>query len=291
MFHRLMVGHSQGQRAVRLRVAELTDLWLADLECRVSRGSFLAWRRLARCWVKMLGRLVASEIKPFQAQAWLDGQTTWGMSTKGMAIRSIKGCFLWAVRMGYLDRQPLDAMRAPKPIRRPPATEAMIGAFLATCTEPAVRDYATVALETGARPGELFSITAAGLGGTARAASVTGKTGKRTIPLSGRSWAVLAALAKRYPEGALLRGPNGRPWSRGTLAWWFRRVGAAAGVKVVPYHLRGVFATRSLRVNGEVVTAKLMGHKGLAMLAAHYEGLDQADLKATVEKVSRARRA
>ena len=274
----------------RIRVAELTQLWLTDLKSRSRELTWVSARQFARVWVKRLGTMQARELKPYHVTAWLDGHKSWGVSTRSIAVRAMKNCFRWGVGQGYLDRHPLESLRAPRAPRREALSETDLAAWLSCVTFPAVRDFVAVALETGARPGELRSITAKSLSGSSRVAIVEGKTGKRTISLSDRSWAILGRLAKQWPDGPLLRSPLGRPWTIPTLSDHFGRVSRASGVHVVPYHLRGVFATRSLRVNGEILTAKLLGHKDLSMLLSNYEGLDSEDLRAAVNRVTKKRR-
>lgn len=288
LFHRLMIGKTP-DRSPRLRLAEITDLWLDSCEKRLAAASFATCKTYGQKWCKTLGRHVAADLKPYHVTAWMDGQATWSNNTRSLVLVTIRACLRWAVAEGYLERSPLDGMRAAGITRRAPASEEAVKRWLAACDEPALRDFATLALETGCRPGELTSLEARHVALEARHAIVVGKTGKRTVPLSVAAVGILARLAKNSPIGPILRSPAGKPWTRHTLAYWFARVSDRAGVKIVPYHLRGVFATRSLRVNGEILTAKILGHRSLTMLHNHYEGLNEDDLRAAVDRVSKKR--
>lgn len=292
MFHRLMAGAVNGEtKHRRYRVAELTDLWLDAVEAAASKETFVRRKAMAARWVKAIGRTPAEDLRPYHVHDWLASQAGWGPATRSLAIQAIKGCCNWSVERGYLDVNPLVRLRAPEIARREAVTEAAVAKWLSHCTEPAVIEYVTIALDTGCRPGELASLTAAGIDHATHAATVTGKTGKRPVALSDAAYRALAALATVRPDGPLLRTPKGKRWDRHSLCWWFGRVSEAAGVHIVPYHLRGVFATRSLRANGDVVTAKLLGHKDLTMLARHYEGLEETDLREAANRVSQGKRA
>lgn len=284
-FYRLMAGQGR-EPARRIRLGGLTELWLAAKRESVALGTFATWQATAQRWCRSIGRIVACDLKPYHVQGWLDSETTWGKSTKSLAISRIKGCLTWAVDQGHLEKHPLSRLRATKIARREPATEADVAAFLAACRCEATRQFSVVALETGCRPGELASLAAAQVDLAGRRATVVGKTGRRTVPLSDAACAILGPLAARRPDGPLLRSPQGRRWTRTTLCLRFKLVNKEAGTKLVPYHFRGVFATRSLRVNGDIVTARLLGHTSLAMLAAHYEGLDQDDLREAMDRIS-----
>lgn len=283
-FYRLMLG-SPSAPSCRIRVAELTDLWLEMSMASNAHETYLTRLRIGQRWCEAFGRHVASELRPYHVTAWLDRQTTWAKSTRSLATSTLKQCFRWGRAQGHLDNSPLDLMRAGKIGRRKPATEDDLARWLEACDEPAVLDYTRVAVDTGARPGELASMTAAGLDHAGRGARATGKMGGRLILVPDRSWVILEALAGRHPAGPLLRSPRGRRWNRHSLQFWFARISDRAGVKLVPYHLRSLFATQSLRANGEIVTAKLLGHKGLEMLHGHYAEPTAADLRAALGRI------
>lgn len=274
-------------------VAELTQLWLNDIKENRAAATWETSRQYARIWCKRFGRMRAAQLRPLHVTAWLTTETTWGKNTRSIAARSLRACFWWGVDQGFLDANPLARLRVPKPERRPPVGEAVLAKWMESIEAPALRLWVDVALATGCRPGEMASMKAEGLIGEAgcipRGVRLVGKEGERVISLSEAVAKQLAVLAKQHPSGPILRSPTGQPWNRFSLAWHFRETSKRSGVSVVPYHLRGVFATRSLRVNGEIVTAKLLGHKSLAMIAAHYEGLDMDDLRAAAERVNTPR--
>ena len=281
-FYRLMLGSPASPRP-RLKVAELTDLWLEAAEC--ARSTYLVRQRFGQQWCNAFGRLHATELRPYHVSAWLARHASWARSTRSLATSTIKQCFRWGRVQGHLESSPLDLLKVGKIGRRKPATEEDLVRWLAACDEPAVRDYTLVAIDTGGRPGELASMTASGLDRTGRGARVFGKMGERLILVPDRAWKILEDLAVQRPDGPLLRSPRGCAWNRHSLHFWFARISERAGVKLVPYHLRSLFATQSLRVNGEIVTAKLLGHRGLEMLADHYADPTAADLRAAIGRI------
>lgn len=282
-FARLVLG--RGGAVPRVTVAELTQLWLDGLKSTRRELTWKSARQFARVWCKKFGRTRASELRPLHVTAWLEAEKTWGKSTRAIATRAIKSCFAWGLDQGYLETHPIQRLRAPQTQRRAPISEEHLATWTAAIRCPELRAWVEVSLATGCRPGELAGADAASVAQDGRSVAVSGKTGKRTVPLGIATSKLLGTLKRKHPSGPLLRSPMGRAWNRFSLAWHFREVSKRAGVDVVPYHLRGVFATRSLRVNGEILTAKLLGHKSLTSLHGHYEGLDIDDLRAAVEKV------
>lgn len=275
-----------GKAVPKLDVASLTQLWLNDLKANRKEFTWKSAKQFGRLWCKKFGRLQAADIRPHHVMGWLDGRKSWGTATRSVAIRAVRACVSWGHERGYLDSHPLSRLKAPKTPRRKPITEADLAKWLACVESPQVRTWVDVSLATGARPGELSALEARHVSEDRSRAVVSGKMGERPIVFPASLRGVLDALIEAHPEGALLRSPMGRRWNTPSLTWHFRRASEKSGVDVVPYHLRHIFATRSLRVNGEIITAKLLGHRGLGMLLAHYESLESDDLRAAVDRIS-----
>ncbi len=275
-----------GKRPPRLDVASLTQLWLNDLKANRREQTWASAKQFARYWCKVFGRMQSADIRPHHVLSWLDRRDSWGTATRSVAIRAVRACLSWGHERGYLDSHPLSRLKAPKTPRRKAITEADLARWLACVESPQVRLWVDVSLATGCRPGELFGLEARHIVEDRSRADASGKMGGRPIFFPVALTGLLEALMAKHPDGPLLRSPMGRRWNTASLTWHFRRASERSGVEVVPYHLRHVFATRSLRVNGEVITAKLMGHKSLTMLHAHYESLEADDLRAAVERIS-----
>ncbi len=269
----------------KLTCAELADLWLDTKKATQSERTWYMRRWTLQSWCDHAGKIRASEIKPYHVTGWLDAHPGWGANMRSTSARVLKTAMNWAVGEGYLEVSPLAKLRCANISRSPGVAEADLVRWLAEIRDPALRDWVDVALDTGCRPGEQLGIRASDVRG--KVVTVRGKSGTRPAYLTDRSAAILARLAESRPHGPILRTPSKhRPWTAWTLGQWFEGVSERSGVKVVPKSLRKVFATRSLRVNGEVITARLLGHKGLGMLAAHYASPEESDLISAVSRVA-----
>lgn len=284
-FARLILGKSPATH--KLTVAEVADLWLDATKTTTSAKSWRMRQWTLQKWIDHSGKVRASDLKPYHVTAWLDSRPSWSANMRALSGRVVKTCVNWAVLQGYLDANPLARFKAGKVGRSPGVTEEDLAKWLACVEHPALMDWIEVALGTGCRPGEVSSLMASGVSLEARTATVKGKTGKRTIWFGDRVAAILGRLMELHPDGALLRTPVRRvAWDQRMISKWFQKPSERSGVSIQPKTLRKVFATRSLRINGEVITARLLGHKGLGMVAEHYYTPEDSDLRAAAEKAS-----
>ena len=286
-FHRLMAQRPRFGPHVpkNLTIAELGELWLTARDGQVKPSTFGRYLMYTQAFKDFYPRLRAEDLQPYHVEQWLQAHA-WNSSTRNLATTIVKMILKWGKDQGYLATNPIASVKTPPMLRRAPVTAADMDKFLAHVRCPEFRDYLELALETGCRPGELRTLDASRIDQDARRAIVTGKRGERTIFLSDRACAILARLVKRWPEGPVLRNTWGRPWLDRTLIDHCRRINAKAGTKIVPYHTRGVFATRVVRKVDSLIAAKLLGHTDPRMLAKHYEGLEDADLLDAVNRVS-----
>ena len=89
------------------------------------------------------------------------------------------------------------------------------------------------------------------------------KKGKRrVIYMTDGLASVLKRLATERPEGPLFRTRTGRPWGKGTVLKWMRKVETALGIpRLNPYAWRHTFITESLiKGIGAEVVAELVGN-------------------------------
>lgn len=285
----------------RMSVDDLVDEYLkasATEVAETTQGNY-AW--YLQQWVDFAGDRIAADLKPLDLTAWcktksgrtkIDPETKeivsirdWNAGTRRAAIEIVRRWSRWCVSQGYLARDPLAGAKLPRIKPRDAAAAGAIDAFLSKITSPALRDIATVLLDTGARPGEIRTLTAGQIDWVASSAVVRGKMGGRVISLTERSRTILLAATKRYAEGPLLRTRHGNPWESSTLNREYREICERAGVKVVPYHARHDLYRRASKagVDGVIIAAQL-GHKNLRMLVSTYAHVQADQTKEAVEK-------
>jgi integrase len=189
--------------------------------------------------------------------------------------------------MGHLDRHVLEDTPRPKQLVREAAPPEEIDQLLAAIPDQQLRDIATVIFDSGARPGEIRTLTAAQINWEGRSAVVTGKRGPRIISLTERSIAILERCAITVKDGPLLLNMEGRPWSKTMLPKRVGRLCKKLGIHVTPYHLRHDLYRRASKAGvPDLHIAKQLGHADLKMLAAHYAHVDTTQTRDAVDKAS-----
>ncbi len=149
------------------------------------------------------------------------------------------------------------------------------------------RDFATVLLDCGCRPGELRTLEADRIDWDRSSAIVQGKTGWRPISLTARSLDVLRRWAEKYPTGPVLRNSRGTPWTAAAVQHQFRRCSIRAGHRVIPYQARHDYWSRAHKAGvSDLVIAKQLGHRDLKMLVDVYAHVDMDMTRDAVERAA-----
>lgn len=153
----------------------------------------------------------------------------------------------------------------------------------------ALRDLIEAVIVTGCRAGELTSMTRGAFDDRTKAASFTGKTGSRTVPLSPDAVKLFKRLAEgKQPGELLLTRDDGQPWKHSD---WDELVRDAAKAAKLPegvclYTLRHSWITTALQ--GGLATldvARLVG-TSVMMIEKHYGHLVASAARARLAKVA-----
>src|SRR5262249_38889939 len=152
---------------------------------------------------------------------WLD-EHEWGQKTRLGAITAVKRAFRWARKQGIVETDPLEDLERPPDLRpeRVMKPDQVLAPIAPYPQGDPVRDLLVALRKTGARPGELADLTAAGVDAEAGTWTVKNKTRRktreptRTIYLTGAMVALGRRLVAAYPEGPIFRNAGGRPWTR-----------------------------------------------------------------------------
>ncbi|HXY38144.1 MAG TPA: site-specific tyrosine recombinase XerD [Vicinamibacteria bacterium] len=269
--------------------AEPLKAWLDHL--RVERGlaetTLVAYahdlRRLAEHAAeegRELLELGQSEIADF-----VGGLRTRGLSPRSQArqVHAMRGFFRFAVREGFLQRDPMENLQPPRAFRPLPRllTPAQVEALLAApqvATPVGLRDRAIleVMYATGLRASELTGLRTANVDMELGLVRVFGKGRKeRLVPLGrqARRWirGYLARARRRLSRGRelpqLFLSERGRPLSAMGLWGLVRRHGVRAGVARVltPHVLRHSFASHLLEHGADLRALQAMlGHADIS---------------------------
>lgn len=151
-----------------------------------------------------------------------------------------------------------------------------------------LRTLITALFLTGARPGEIANARLADFDKKAGTMLLSGKTGRRLVPLSSRAIKFFKeATAHRIGDQPLLVREDGTPW---TKDWWkklLKAAVAAAGLpdEIVLYHIRHA-AISEMIAHGmdSAIVAKLAG-TSTAMIDKHYGHLRMDKTRAMLDAV------
>lgn len=296
-FHKLMVEGTAPASRADLSVNALAELFVAAIVGSVEPITHAGYVRRIQSFISLYGNAKATDIRPYHVAAWLDKHPTWNDSTRSGYVTAIKRLYSWAVKMGYLDANPI------KGVEKPPMgnkeiilTPEQAERVLAEAWYPALRDVLLAIAESGCRPNEVFTLKADGVDVEAGTWTVVNKTRRKTkeptrkVILTARLIEVSRRLAAEHPEGTIFRNSRGRPWTVNALACAFDEIRKRLGYghEVTPYSLRHRFVTDALVAGVPVATvATLVGHRGTAMVMRHYSHLDKehAHLKEAIGKI------
>jgi integrase len=285
-FHRMMAdGGEPPAPHAALTFRQLVEDYLADLEKRATERTVY----VARCYLKPIlvgcGDLAARQLRKHHVEAAVRKHGRWNATTENHVKARVVAVFNWAVNQELLASNPVKGLKKPKARSR--GTQALLdGEEHAKLLESApgyLRDVLVALHDTGARPCEVLSVTAAEffpeLGvwvlETHKTAHETGKA--RIVYLTPRLVEVCRELAARHPEGPLFRRRSGKPFPPAYyLARLVRQLRRKLGLRetITPYGLRHSFATDALAAGvPDAQVAELLGHSGTAMLHKHYSHL------------------
>ncbi len=295
-YHRLMASG-----AARLpgapHVATVCDLFLDFSQKHHAAHTYEGYRAFLQDFCETYGTLLGSDLKPLHVTRWLDAHPGWKGSRRN-AVVAVKRAFNWADAEGLLQPNPVKAVKKPPQRRRDRVLTAGERAeILAAIPDRHFREFVFALLETGARPGEVRTVTAADvnleLGVWTLAEHKTAKkTGRpRVVYLTPAMVELSRRLVGQYPDGPLFRGPRSkRGFTRNGVRCRFRNLRARlphlAGV--ISYTMRHSYATQAL-VNGVGVAqvAELLGHVDTGMVMQHYAHL-AADVRHMRDAAMRA---
>jgi integrase len=234
-------------------------------------------------WLKATNRreLRVNQLKQFHIDRWLASQPDWEAGSQRIAINVVVRALNWAVKKGYISRNPIKGIERPQARSR--GDECLISEeehkkLLAACDRECWRHILIALRHTGGRPGEIALVTAAEFN-EAEAIwelddhKMESKGLERVIALTPTLVALSKKLAAKYPTGPLFRNSLGNPWTDVTIAKLVRRLRKKAGLgsHVIPYAYRHTFATDQLeKGTPDAHVAALLGHQSTNMIYKHY---------------------
>jgi integrase len=218
------------------------------------------------------------DLRPFHVHQWADSHKAWGPSCKRGAITAIQRAFLWAEKLGHIEKSPIRYIEKPKPKRREnPLSQKDFDALIAEVNDQPFKDLLQFCWETGCRPQEVRHIEARHFNAKRSTIELPpdeakGKKRWRIIYLTETAVAIVKRLAKFRPHGKLFRNTEGNPWKNYAIVNRFSNLKEKLGRQFALYDLRHSFATRLLAKGSDPISvAALLGHVDGTMLCKNYE--------------------
>jgi integrase/recombinase XerC len=224
----------------------------------------------------------ALSLKPLHIVEWADSYSTWGANQKRGAIIAVQRPFNWAIKMGYIDRNPVVGVEKPKPVRREEyVTPEQFGKLLDRYApgDP-FRDLLEFLWETGCRPGEARHIEPRHFKAgrfEIPPAEAKGKKRWRIIRLNTKAAEI---VARRVPtcELKVFENEDGMPWTPSAINCRFQRLKRSKGLAFFAYGLRHGFCQRKLEEGHDHLTvAETLGHANGQMVSTTYSHMNKAD--------------
>src|SRR5262249_54573273 len=104
-----------------LTVAEVFDRFLDWCEKHRAPCTFAGHKDRMQMFLDEspgIGKLPASELRPFHVIEWVDKHPTWGNTRRRMCITSVQRPYNWAEELGYIDTNPVKKIKKPPCGRR-----------------------------------------------------------------------------------------------------------------------------------------------------------------------------
>jgi integrase len=271
-------------------VGDLLDVWVGMQQDRqdIAERSVRVYAQAADRITPIVGHVLMDRMTVRQMELIRDTMLRAGRAPRTVLLdlQRLQAAWTWGQEMTIapLHPLPLPTVRLPKEVKRTP-TPAEVAAVLEQVTIPWRHLAIRLMYQTGARIGEVASLTWDQVDLVRGVIVVTGKTGPRPIPLQREMHAELQRLhaVSQRPEVLSVTYNTARVGIQRELA----RACEAAGVQPWSSHgFRRATVDQLLRAGIDIGTAAaLMGHSPQVMLQ-HYRQATADDL---VDAVQRAR--
>ena len=272
----------------KLTVAEIGQEFLDHAKVHTKPKSYEFYCYFCVPFVERFGSAQAADFSPLAFEKWLDEHKGW-KGCRRNAIIAVKRLFNWAVEKKLLLDSPLKGVKRPAKRKRKRIMDPVERQLLlSSIRDQFFKDYCFALLDTGARPMEVATVTAAQV---SRDYSMwildehkTDREGEaRVIYLTPAMQELTKKLIGQHPDGPLFRSTRKndgvrRPWTRNGIRCRFKRLREKhPELKgITSYVLRHTFTTQAL-LNGVPVpvVSALLGHKSIKMVDEHYNHTDQ----------------
>jgi integrase len=275
-FHEMMAVRHELPESPNARVADIVESFLSWASTHTRPNTYGQYRWYGQRLAEECGRHPARDFKPIHVTRWIE-KNQWHGAHEYNARRYSFRYFSWAVDEGILARNPLAAMKRPKPAPRQRAiTDAEYLAML-RATDSNFRRLLFALRQTGARPQELRELQWTQVKSDhilLTQHKTSGKTRKpRVIHLAPMMQRFFAVWRRRSNSPYVFLNADGKPWTANAVRLRVMRLKKKLALPddVCAYLLRHAYGTEAI-VNGVdlATVAELMGHASTEVTSEVY---------------------
>ena len=258
-------------------VPEIADAFLDWVKQERAAKTFEWYQSRLQEFCQRLPDLKVNDLKPFHVQEWVNSRKGLSQTTRRNLVRSVKTCLTWAVRQGYIEKNPIALLQVPSAEHRevtvpPDEFQQLISAI----PDGSFRDLVIITWETGCRPQESLRVEARHVDLERRRwvfpkTEAKGKKKPRIVYLTDTALEITTRLMKDNPTGPLFRHSKVEPWTKDAVNCAFTRVRIRMGKAIqqnqstptIPKH-----SARTTRARSQAKAAKK--RREIALFAPRY---------------------
>lgn len=158
-YHKLM-GEPRPTAVRSDQLSIIIDAFLEWSQRQRSACTYEWYRYRLQRFITRTGDMPAAQLRPYHVQQWVDGYQL-SVTSRRNYMRSVKRCLAWAVRQGYLEKNPIEFLEIPSgEAREVVVTQAEFDQLLDFVKDDPFRDLLIITWETGCRPQESLRVEA-----------------------------------------------------------------------------------------------------------------------------------
>lgn len=220
-FHELMAQPELARtppRTHRISLVEIVEHFLEWVQKHRAPDTYGWYQYRLERLCKAYPSLEAADLKPFMVQEWVNGYTL-SVTSQRNYLRSVKRCYKWAKRQGYIDANPIADLEVPSGEQRDVSlTQGEFDELMNYVRNPQMADLLTLTWETGCRPQESLRVEARHVDVEFKRwvfhrSESKMKRISRVVYLTDRALEITRRLMLANPTGPLFRNSAGTPWS------------------------------------------------------------------------------
>ncbi len=218
-FYRLMTKPVEVQKVDSMSLPAIIDAFLEWNQRHRAEDTYEWYRYRLQRFIDFYPRLSIDALCPFHVEQWVDTYPDFSRTSRRNYFRSIKRCLKWAMRQGYIVRNPLENLEVPSGERKEVVVDEDDFATIMTFVpDDNFRDLLIISRETGCRPQESLRVEArhVDLPNCRWVFSISeskGKRAMRTVYLTDEAIEITKKWMRRSPTGQMFRNSRDNPWT------------------------------------------------------------------------------